>query len=65
MNDELARLLRHGLPVLITYAIAKGWISPTLQQPLLEFGGVLITFLLAYTASVKAKPRQKKPPVAR
>lgn len=53
MNQELGRILRHGLPVLVTYALAKGWISPALQQPLLELGGAVITFALAYFASRK------------
>lgn len=60
MKDELGRVLRHGLPVLITYAIAKGWISPALQQPLLEFGAAAITFGLALVASRGAAKRKDK-----
>ena len=56
MKQELGRVLRHGLPVLVTYAIAKGWFSPELQGPLL-YGlrmAVGIAMTLAVVVSVRA-----------
>jgi hypothetical protein len=53
MKTEVARLIRHGLPPIVAFAVAKGWIPQEMQQPLIEAGVVLAAFLAALMASRK------------
>lgn len=57
MSAEISRVLRHGLPVVVTYLIAKGYVPPALQGSLLELGGAVITFGAAYFASRRVARR--------
>lgn len=51
MQTEIARVLRHGLPPLVAYVAAKGWIPADLQQPLIEAAIAVSAFVAAYLAS--------------
>ena len=53
MKEEIARLARHGLPPLVAYAVAKGWVPADLQQPLIEAGLAVAAVIAAMVASKK------------
>lgn len=58
MRQEIARLARHILPTVVTYAVASGWIPPQLQQPLIEAGIAIGAVIVAIFASKSAAKKQ-------
>lgn len=45
MTEELSRLARHGALILVTWAVARGWVPPALQAPVIEFATIALTLV--------------------
>lgn len=57
MIEDIKRLVRHLIPVVVIYAVSKGWVPPELQAPLIEAGVVLGSILVSLAWS---RSRDKK-----
>lgn len=58
MYTELARVIRHGVPPLVAYAVASGWIPVHMQQPIIE-AGIAIAAVVASLAASRARDKSK------
>jgi len=63
MNDNLKMFFRYGVAVGVSYAVAKGWITPTageqFTQSIVELGGILVAFIPAIYAAMKVSNQPK------
>lgn len=53
MIEDVKRLVRHLIPVVVIYAVSKGWVPIEMQAPLIEAGVILVSivFSLAWSRS--------------
>lgn len=51
MQTEIARLVRHGWPMLVGYAVGAGLIPSDLQQPIIEVGLAVVSLAVSLWVS--------------
>ena len=53
MIEDIKRLVRHLIPVLVIFAVSQGWVPAEMQTPLIEVGVVAssIIFSLIWSRS--------------
>jgi NCAIR mutase (PurE)-related protein len=57
--EEIKRILRHFGPVLVVYAVAKGWLPAVVQGPLTDAIIAIMAGSVGFGAS-KARERTRK-----
>ena len=59
MTEDLKRLVRHLIPVLVIYAVSKGWIPQAAQQDIIEVGLILASlgFSLIWSKKRDTQPK--------
>ena len=63
MNDNLKMFLRYGLAIGVSFAVAKGWITPEtgegVTKSIIEIVGVLVSFAPALYAAIMIRNTPK------